>query len=241
MAAFVNVGASVSGAERDDQRQRADRELRSPVRAGGRHPAGAVVSGRRVGPAEDAVEGRPDPAAGQPRLPRERAVLAGDLRRPPCRPRLRDARDARRDHAGRDGRVPPRALRSRPRRDRVRRRHHAGRGTESRRGQARWLDQARHAEAGGRRPDANRRPQGLHGRAAQLGADHADRRDAVADAQGSGLRAAAGGESRPRRHHGPAVPAPARREGLHLRHRQRHLGDATSAATGRRRRRSGPR
>ena len=75
-------------------------------------------------------------------------------------------------------------------------------------------------------------PQSLSRRAAGIGADDTGRGHAVDDANGSRLRAADGRQPRARRRDGPAVQAPARGEGLHLRHRQRLLGDALFAATG---------
>ena len=84
-------------------------------------------------------------------------------------------------------------------------------------------------------------PQGVHGRAAQFSADHAVRGHAVADAEGSGLRAAAGGEPGARRR--PWVGS----SGTFAKRRDTPTASAaafrrrTSAATGRRRRRSGPR
>ena len=104
MAAFVNVGASVSGPNATVSGSAHDGELRSPVRAHRGDPARAVVPGRRMGSVEDAVESRPDPAASQPGLPRQRAVLTGDLRRPSRRTRVGHAGHARRHHARGDRR-----------------------------------------------------------------------------------------------------------------------------------------
>ena len=59
----------------------------------------------------------------------------------------------------------------------------------------------------------------------ELGADEPHGRHAVDGPDRSRLRAADRRQPRARRHDGPALPPSARREGLHLRHRQRVLGD----------------
>ena len=134
------------------------------------------------------------------------------------------------------------ALRARSRGARVRRRHLAGGSAEAGRSQARRMEESRRLRrAPVAEPAPARDAEDLFRRSAGIGADDADRRHAVDEADRSRLRRADGGESRPRRHDGPAVPSPARGEGLHLRHRQRVLGARSTAATGPRPRTCGPR
>ena len=147
------------------------------------------------------TQGRPDAAARQPGfLANEQysRVIYGD--HPPARV---SATPATLDAITRDAMVavPPGALRAGPRRDRLRRRHHAGRGAESRRGagSAAGRSAARRSRRSPIPPPIGARKVSLVARP-ELGADHAARRHAVADAHGSGLRAADGRQPRARRH-----------------------------------------
>ena len=209
--------------------------LAAAVRSRGRRAAEPVVSRRRVGAVEGPHAYRPDAAAHAAGVPVRGAVLEGHLRRSSLGPRVGDAGDARRDHARRDGRVSPDAVRARSRAHRVCRRHLACRGAQAGRDEARGVEEGGHAEADGDAAAGAGAGQGVSRRPSELGADEPHGRHAVDDADRSGLRAADGGEPCARRHDGTALPASARREGLHLRHRQRLLGAATSAASGRRR------
>ena len=117
------------------------------------------------------------------------------------------------------------AFRTRPRPRRLCRRHQPGRGAQDDRDDAGGMEEKRHAEPGDDRTAAARTGKGLPHRAPRLGADNPDGGHAVDGADRSGLRAADRRQPRARRHDGPALHAPARGEGLHLRDRQRLFRD----------------
>ena len=160
----------------------------------------------------------------QPSFLASGALPARGLRRSSSRARVADPGLARSVHARRARRLPQGPLHSRSRGSGHRRRHHAGRGeAEGRSGVRRWKKAGTPIPATSE-PAALSAAERLAGRAAQLGADQpassARRASSGPSPDYDALTVAnrvIGGPER------PAVRAPARGEGLHLRRRQRVL------------------
>ncbi len=99
MAAFLNVGASISGPNATVSGSALTENFDRLFGLAAEVLLAAGVSRRRVGSAEDPRPRRPRSSSG--RIPRflPRSSLPGDLQQPPRRPGIRDAGHARRDHA----------------------------------------------------------------------------------------------------------------------------------------------
>ena len=240
MAATLTVGERARQARRPRSPAAPDRALRQADGPRRRRAAPSVVP-RTNGTATRRGPGPADAAAGQPGISRHRDVRPRGLRLHPAARMSPTAGDL--DAITREALVDFHATHYVPDHAAI-----AFAGDISM-ADARKLVETKLAawkkagvrRAGGRRSGRrSARPKVYLDRPSGLGADDADRRHAGDHAHRSRLRRADGHEPRARRDDGPAVQAPARGEGLHLR-----LGSGfrrrSTAAPGRRPRACAPR